>query len=310
MITVSAFGETLGISPADQRAIVMYEVFGIQPLAATVLFLPGGTVDSIFAFTGSSAQNYTTDRYFNKGAGAFASNYFEADLRHRGLLNSSIGPELRHFPFYEDASVIHMAIAKFMSAFVDSYYRDDDTVAHDQELQAWATEANGPAKAIDFPSEISDKSTLVDILTHFAHLSTVAHHTVNTNELGRISAALPFHPAAIYKEPPTTKSANTDVASFLPPLSKCIDQFKTNALFGRPEFADTKRSLMHMFEDPIMLSRMNQQTKTAAMQFRTEMQAFSNEVSARTFDEEGLSQGTPFVWRGLDPGVVPWGITT
>lgn len=288
----------------------MFEVFAIQPLALTVLFAPGTTVDALFPFSGRSAQDYTTDRYFNKGVGAFKSNYFEAELEHRGLINSNIGPELKNFPFFEDASVIHNAIGSFMSTFVDSYYHNDTAVANDGELQAWAAEANGPAEAIDFPSNISAKKTLVDILTHFAHLSTTAHHAVNTNELGRVSAALPFHPPAIYKEPPTSKSNNTDVASFLPPLHKCIRQFHTNALFARPRLAGTRRSLMHMFEDPLMLHRMNNQTQAAAVGFKVAMQAFSEAVSARKFDENGLSQGMPFVWQDLDPNVAPWGITT
>lgn len=76
----------------------MYQVFAIQPLAEAVLFAPGTIVDSLFAFTGRSAKDYTTDRYFNKRAGAFKSNYFKAELEQRGLINSRIGPELKHFP--------------------------------------------------------------------------------------------------------------------------------------------------------------------------------------------------------------------
>lgn len=288
----------------------MFEVFAIQPLAMTLLFTPGTTVDQLFAFTGRAAQDYTTDRYFSKGVGAFESNYFEAELEHRGLINSKVGPKLKHFPFYEDASVIHSAIEQFMITFVASYYHNDTAVAADTELQAWSSEGNGPAEAIDFPSSIPDRSTLVDILTHFAHLSTIAHHAVNTNELGRISASLPFHPTAIYKEPPTSKSNDTDVASFLPPLGKCIRQFKTNALFARPKLAGTRRSLMYMFEQPLMLHRMNNQTKGAAAEFRRKMAAFSEVVGGRGFDGRGLSQGMPFVWRDLDPAVAPWGVTT
>ena len=289
---------------------VMYQVFAIQPLAQTLLFLPGMTVDSLFAFTGRSAQDYTTDRYFNKGVGAFKSNYFRAELEHRGLINSPFGPKLKHFPFYEDASVIHAAMQKFMSVFVSSYYHSDAAVANDAELQAWALEANGPAEAIDFPATIPSRDVLVEILTHFAHLSTTAHHAVNTNSLGRISASLPFHPTALYQEPPSAKGNTTNPAAYLPPLHKCIRQFHTNALFARPRLVDTERSLVHMFDDPTMLHRTNERTKQAAAEFRREMEAFSEVVAARGFDGKGLSGGMPFLWRDLDPRVQPWGITT
>lgn len=288
----------------------MFEVFAIQPLALTLLFTPGTTVDSLFAFTGRAAQDYTTHYYFNESAGAFKSNYFKAKLEDRGMINAKAGPELKHFPFFEDASVIYTSIEKFMTAFVASFYDSDAAIFRDQELQAWALEANGPAEALDFPSEVLTRETLVGILTHFVYLTTIAHHAVNTNELGRISATLPFHPAALYKRLPVSKSNNTDIASFLPPVEKCIKQFQTNALFARPKLAGTNRSLIYMFEDPILMSRMNDQVRAAAEDFKFEMQMFSVEVSARTFDEAGLSQGMPFVWKALDPGVAPWGVTT
>lgn len=63
---------------------------------------------------------------------------------------------------------------------VDVYYVSDSDVAADGELQAWAAEANGPAKAIDFPTSIPDKQTLVDIVTHM----------VRTDNLGLIYAKL------------------------------------------------------------------------------------------------------------------------
>jgi arachidonate 15-lipoxygenase (second type)/8-lipoxygenase (S-type) len=128
------------------------------------LFLPGGAVDLVFSYTGQSAQAYTTAQYEN-GAGNFQANYFRPQLQSRGLINSSIGPALKHFPFYEDAGVIYDAIHTFMTSFVQSYYSSDSAVASDTEIQAWVAECNGAAKVMGFPSKISSISTLVDALT-------------------------------------------------------------------------------------------------------------------------------------------------
>jgi hypothetical protein len=65
-----------------------------------------------------------------------------------------------------------------------------------------------------------------------------------------------------------------------------------------------------MFDDENMLNRMNAQTRRAAATFKSSMQQFSADVSARTFDADGLSQGMPFVWQALDPNVAPYSITT
>jgi arachidonate 15-lipoxygenase (second type) / 8-lipoxygenase (S-type) len=144
---------------------IMYEVYAIQPLAETLLFLPGAAVDQVFAFSGSSAQSYTTNRYQNGGAGRFKSNYFYTDLQSRGLINANFGPPLKDFPFFEDGSIIYNAIRAFMTSFVNSYYFRDSDVTNDKEMQAWVKEAQGPAKAIDFPS-ITTKSGLIDALSH------------------------------------------------------------------------------------------------------------------------------------------------
>lgn len=287
----------------------MYQAFAIQPLAATILFDAGGAVDEVFGYTGAAAQDYT-DALYHGGSGAFQSNYFLTDLQNRGLINPSVGPELSHFPFYEDASVIYKATREFMSSFVGSYYSSDSDVEADTELQAWAEEANGPAEAIDFPTAITSTDAIIDILTHIAHLASTAHHAVNTNELLSISSTLPFHPPALYSPIPTTKGDNaTSPVDFLPSFAKVLTQLGFAGLFARPLLVDTNRSLVNMFDDTTMLALMNDETRAAADTFQAAMQAFSGEVSGRTFDAQGLSQGMPFLWQALDPEVVPYSIT-
>ena len=330
---------------------LMYEVFAIQPLAATILFFRGSAVDEVFAYTGDSAQRYTTDRYRNKGAGRFQANYFRTDLENRGLINSDFGPELKNFPFYEDAGRIHDAIHTFMTSFVNSYYSNDAVLRGDREMQRWAREANGPAEAIDFPRSFSTRSILVDVLTHFvsspltpsqnlqtfqtekqrggkkkkkrekksklltlpqAHLVSNAHHAVNTNELLSISSTLPFHTASLYAPPPTTKPAGgtgVNPVDYLPPFTKIIESFTVAALFARPLLVGTDRTLLHMFDSQKILQRTNPQTRAAAARFKREMRGFSNVVGGREFDDEGLSQGMPFLWKALDPDVQPYSIT-
>ncbi|KAJ4390851.1 hypothetical protein N0V93_004450 [Gnomoniopsis smithogilvyi] len=286
-----------------------YQVFAIQPIAASILFNTGGTVDQIFGYTGAAAQDYTTNLYFNGGAGNFEANYFLTNLQNRGLINSTFGPELTHFPFYEDASTIYTAIKGFMTTFVESYYSSASVLQADTEIQAWAKEANGAANISGFPESILTTETLVDILTQMAHLVSTAHHTSNTNDLLSLTGTLPLHPAAFYQPLPTTKG-NTSVVDFLPPLDKCVEQLAFSALFARPLLVNTSRSLLHMFDDPVLLAGLNADTAAAAVTFQTSMQRFSEEVGARGFDDQGLSQGMPFVWQTLDPNVAPYSITT
>ncbi|KAK0619181.1 lipoxygenase [Immersiella caudata] len=306
---------------------LMFQVFSIQILAEVrvphdsppehipsnthqvILFTPSLAVDMTFAYSGRSAKNYSTTQY-NNGYGKFKSNYFHTDLQRRGLINSTHGPPLKSFPFFEDAGTIHASIRKFFTSFVQSYYSSDAVVAGDPEIQNWVRECNGPAKVFDFPTNIPDRRTLVDVLTQLAHLVSAAHHTVNTNELVQVSSTLPFCPPALFKPLPTAKNASLNPVEWLPPLEQAFNQLSIGSLFARPSFVGTNRTIIHMFDDPRMLAKMNSATRAANGVFTKEMRDFSRNVESRSFDANGLSQGMPFVWRALDPNVAPYSIAT
>ena len=191
---------------------------------------------------------------------------------------------------------------------MNSYYSSDTVVAADVEIQAWAKETNSPAKAIDFPISFT-KATLVDVLSHFAHLVSTTHHTANTNKLLKAYSTLPFHPPSLYKPIPTTKGIK-HLANWEPPFEKVLQQFAVATLFARPQLVNTNRTLLHIFDDPQLLSHMNVQTTQAAARFKSCITAFSTEVSTRDFGRNGLSQGMPFIWKALDPNIQPYSITT
>lgn len=162
----------------------------------------------------------------------------------------------------------------------------------------------GAAKAIDFPT-VANKATLIQVLTHFAFLTGVAHHTLNTGDPVASLATLPFHPVALYSPIPMAKGV-TNVVSYLPPAPLALGQVDLFAGFNRPMLAATNRVLAYAFSDAMFLSIFNDQVATAASKFLAAMQSFSAEVRARVFNGNGLSQGMPFIWKGLDPGTIPF----
>jgi hypothetical protein len=225
-------------------------------------------------------------------------------LQARGLLEPSFGLPIKSFPLYDDANTIRNAILTFMTSFVNAYYTSDAVVAKDHEVLAWFAEANGAAMVIDFPT-VANKPTLIQVLTHFAFLTGVAHHILNTGDPVASLATLPFHPVALYSPIPTAKGV-TNIVPFLPPAALAIGQVDLFAGFNRPMLAATNRTLAYAFSDPTLLSVLNTQVAAAASKFLAAMQSFSARVRARAFDMNGLSQGMPFVWKGLDPGTIPF----
>lgn len=177
---------------------LMYQVFAVQPIARDLLFAPGAAVDAIYGYTGRAAEKFT-DSLYHGGQGRFQANYFLTDLETRGLINSTVGPELANFPFYEDALCIYNAIHEFMTSFVHSYYDSDLAVLADHELQGWAVEANGPAQVYDFPKCFATRDALVDALTHMVR----GLLTYRISQHALTFLRLIWHP------PPTTQSTPT-----------------------------------------------------------------------------------------------------
>lgn len=83
----------------------------------------------------------------------------------------------------------------------------------------------------------------------------------------------------------------------------------TEIYSSRPLLANTDRTLQNMFNNSTFLDESNVETRVAAATFKNVMQAFSEEVQARTFDSDGLSQGMPFLWQALDPSAAPYSLT-
>jgi arachidonate 15-lipoxygenase (second type)/8-lipoxygenase (S-type) len=99
-----------------------------------------------------------------------------------------------------------------------------------------------------------------------------------------------------------------NITTFLPPLEAALSQITASAGVSRQQFIGTNRTLVHMFDDPEMLQKMNVQTIQAAARFKGAMNSISEEISGRTFDQNGLNQGMPFLWETLDPSVPPFSL--
>ena len=78
-----------------------------------MVFNAGGYFDQSFAITNQGVRAFATE-FYATSADSFQANYFHTDIITRGLLNCTYGPALKSFPFLEDASVLHLAIRRFM----------------------------------------------------------------------------------------------------------------------------------------------------------------------------------------------------
>ena len=283
----------------------MYQAYAIRPVGSQILFNPGGLFDQNFALSDVAVKQFVAD-FYPTVAGPFQANYLHRSLVDRGLLDCSYGPKLAHFPFAEDAGTIVEALRKFATAFVHAYYFNDHILSQDGELQSWVSEASGAAKVIDFPaSPLTHRQTLIDILTHLAYLTGVNHHTLNSGTPSASSGVLPFHPMALYQPIPTAKGVES-VLPYLPNLNASISQITLLLGFIRPQLFNSARDLENMFDNSGFLAGASAVVKQAAGRLQDRLISISQMIQGRSFDENGLSQGTPFLWKNLDPSRLPF----
>ena len=287
------------------RFAIMYQAYAIRPVGERVLFNTGGLFDQNFALSSVAVRQFEAD-FYPTVAGPFQANYFLRSLTDRGLINCSYGPELAHFPFAEDAGAIVNSLQEFATSFVEAYYSNESMILSDPELQAWVSEASGAAQVIDFPaSPMMNRQTLIDVLTHLAYLTGVNHHTLNSGTLAASSAVLPFHPFALYQPIPETKGVGS-VFPFLPNLTASLNQVALVAGFIRPQWINSEGDLQSVFEGSDFLAGVAAGVKEAATRLSDRLTSLSNEIQARSFDENGLAQGMPFIWKNLDPRRIPF----
>lgn len=65
---------------------------------------------------------------------------------------------------------------------------------------------------------------------------------------------------------------------------------------------------MWAYSDPEWLEKFadNKKVAKAAAKYQADMLSFSRGVRVRSFGSDGLWNGMPFIWRGVDPGTIPW----
>ncbi|TGZ77884.1 Lipoxygenase [Ascodesmis nigricans] len=289
---------------------IMYRAYAVRPVGEQILFNRGGFFDGIFSLSSRAVTTFATTFYHNSTSAHFRGNYLLPELAARGLINSTIGPELPQFPFLEDMAVIHAAIHDFAHALVDEYYTTDDDVRRDNELINWFNECNSPAKVLDFPpAEDLSKTVLVDVLTHMAYLAGPKHAALNMGTPFTTSGVLPLFPAALYRPMPQQKGEvhRANIHEWLPDTTQAVKQVRLLGLFNRPEellrYQGTR--MLDLWSGWEGEGSERGAMRTAAREFRRRLERLDKVIKGRTLSGE-RRRGRGFVFKTLAPGRFPY----
>lgn len=109
---------------------------------------------------------------------------FREEIKKRGVFDKNLLP---YYPFRDDGLVILAVIEDLVRSYINLYYRNDESVKEDVELQAYLNEVSldgtGPNGGIGqikgLPPSVDSKRELCEILSRFIAHVTIYHASVN-----------------------------------------------------------------------------------------------------------------------------------
>ncbi|XP_027036056.1 arachidonate 5-lipoxygenase-like isoform X1 [Pocillopora damicornis] len=178
------------------REVIVPNTFGTPALVDEFRFM-----DLLFAFGNDGANRLLRDAH---EFSTWEVTDFRGNIKKRGLANRNLLP---YFPYRDDGMRILTVIERMVERYVDLYYKDDEDVAGDEELQAYINEVSldgtGPNGGIGriqgLPSTIESKQALCEIVSRIISHLTIAHAAVNY-QMSDYASFVPNLPTKLYND--------------------------------------------------------------------------------------------------------------
>lgn len=204
----------------------------INNAAVTSLVAPEGIVDRLLGGTIETDWQVTATAVSTVN---FNDRMLPNQLKGRAVAD----PKLPlNYPYRDDALDVWGAIKQWANDYLTIFYKSDDEVAQDENLQNWLTDLtsktggriNGLGEKKNGKLGLYTVDYLVDVITMVIFTASAQHATVNFPQLSTMSYS-PAMPLATYAPPPTssTGTASQSMLDTLPPL----DQAAVQLLLGQ-----------------------------------------------------------------------------
>jgi len=147
----------------------------------------GGGLDGVYA-VGSMGTLELIKKHFSRMK--FEDFDYMQDLERRGLDN------IPNFPHREDSKKVWQVIEQYASELVDFYYKSDNEIQEDYELQDFVKEISEDGfsrlKLMSMPNKLSKTEELKSLLTKIIFTTTAKHSTFNFYEYQRFIPNAPY----------------------------------------------------------------------------------------------------------------------
>ncbi|KAF1378100.1 hypothetical protein PFLUV_G00186430 [Perca fluviatilis] len=180
--------------------------------------------------------------------------------------------------YAQDARRIWDALHRFVISWVDLYYRGDDAVQQDSELQHWITDINthGFNDNSGFPPSLRTKAEVSKFVTMIIFSCSALHAAVNFSQLD-FALWIPNCPAFMTRPPPQVKGSVTedDITSFLPDVNSSVRVLTVLTMLSLPaiNFVPLCRYKEEVFSDSAH--------RRLVAQLQAELKAISDDITER-----------------------------
>ncbi len=214
----------------------------------------------------------------------YQDHNLQADLQHRDV------KELSGYLYRDDSLAVHSAITEYARGILQIWYKSDEDVALDTELQNWAREIASPSlgQVRGFPVEISSREQLFEIASNVIFRASAQHAAVNNGQFGAYGW-VPNAPVAVYQDLPNESPkdgsalfSERDYYGSLPDRKRTFGQTGMVWLLSEPTFSSLLRAgeitaftREHCFEAYQVVGR-----------FRRQLQMISDAIDTRNDEIE------------------------
>ncbi|XP_043929575.1 polyunsaturated fatty acid lipoxygenase ALOX15B-like [Protopterus annectens] len=200
------------------------------------------------------------------------------DLENRGV------NDLKNYYYKEDGMQLWNAINEFVNNFVDCFYKTDDEVKQDSDVQNWIKEVfeNGflQRKESGIPSSLDSKQAFKKYLTMVIFTCSAQHAALNNGQFDSC-AWVPNCPTTMRKPPPKSTEGVTEkfIVETLPEIKVACRAMSITYLLSYPgeDFVKLGDYPEHTFDEPEM-KRHIEQFSSKLSEIELSLQARNNEL--------------------------------
>ena len=264
--------------PLRQLLDPHYEyTLAINELATGGLIAPGGTIDTAMAAGVNGTLNaarmfYAKWSFFDRG--------LHTDLSERGVDDPGTLP----FYYYRDDGLrVYRALEGYVSSILSLWYRDDEDVALDTELQAWVAEVSSDEGGVPgFPRSLHTREALFRLATELLFRAGPQHAAVNNGQFdgygwipnmpAMLSGKLPDEP-----NPEGIYCTEKDFWKAMPSRRSTLAQMGMVWVLSKP----TLRTLLHSGESPAFHPSLYAEADEIIGSFRRQLASISDDIQRR-----------------------------